>query len=229
MLCEHKLRLNIVLRAGPDLRSVEPYLTFAQLWTETTPSFVHRAPRPRVRTSARQPVDSLMTQVTHNNYRNEGLFPRVERAVQKLLKSKPFVAPVDVFLAMDLLRTEKLEDWRRGRVPYLERVILGNLSRLERILRILGFYCHDLNLRPSPTVYVRHGGRRQPLRFTKTGNPRLEEVYSRHFVSSRKEPARKTKTKESRVDGERADAPPTRVNPTTDRVPEGADPESIPY
>jgi hypothetical protein len=167
-----------------------------------------------------------MPNLTHNNYRNDTLFSRVERAVQKVLKSKPFVAPVDVFIAMDILRPEKLEDWRRGRVPYLERVILGNLSRLERILRILVFYCHDLNLRPSPTVYVRHGGRRERLRFTKTGNPRLEENYSRHFVSSRKEPSKTSKAKESRVDGERVEEPPIRAVSETDRGPEGADHES---
>jgi hypothetical protein len=70
---------------------------------------------------------------------------------------------------------------RRGR--YLERVIRGSLSRLSRLLRILGYHCHDLNLVPSHTAYVKWGkGRRTPLRFTKTGKKRLEEIYARHFV-----------------------------------------------
>jgi len=52
-----------------------------------------------------------------------------------------------------------------------------------RLLRILRFIAHDLNLRPSPTVYLRHGkGGRLPLRFSKSGDPKLEQAYSTHFV-----------------------------------------------
>lgn len=164
-----------------------------------------------------------MPDLTHTNYRNDTLFPRVERAVQKVLESKPVVAPVDVFIAMDILRPETLEDWRLGRVPFLERGILGNLSRLERILRILTHHCRDLKLRPSPTVYVRHGGRRERLRFTKTGNPRLEEIYSLHFVSSRKEPTQTPNAKQRRVEGERAAEAPARLDSTADRASDVAD------
>jgi hypothetical protein len=37
-------------------------------------------------------------------------------------------------------------------VAYLEHVINCNLSRLSRLLRILRFHAHDLNLKPSLTV-----------------------------------------------------------------------------
>jgi hypothetical protein len=89
----------------------------------------------------------------------------------------------DVLVGMDLLTRKQLEDWRRGRTPYLERVINCNLARLARVLRILRFHAHDLNLKPSLTVYVRSGsGPKDRLRFTKTGDPRLEEAYATHFV-----------------------------------------------
>jgi len=93
------------------------------------------------------------------------------------------VAPVDVLVGMGLLAPEKLQDWRLGRVPYLERVIACNLTRLSRLLRILRFHAHDLNLVPSVTAYMRWGkGPKQRLRFTKTGDAKLEEAYARHFV-----------------------------------------------
>jgi hypothetical protein len=41
------------------------------------------------------------------------------------------VAPVDVLVGMGLLRPEHLHNWRRGRVPYLERVVNCNLTRLS--------------------------------------------------------------------------------------------------
>src|SRR5574341_558337 len=88
-------------------------------------------------------------------------------------------APVDVLVGMELLRPEDLEGWRRGRVVYLERVLHSNLTRLSRLLRILRFHAHDLNLVPSVTVYMRWGkGPKRRLQFTKTGNPKLEETYA---------------------------------------------------
>jgi hypothetical protein len=90
---------------------------------------------------------------------------------------------VDVLVGMGLLEPKRLEDWRLGRVPYLEKVVDCNLTRLSLLLRILRFHAHDLKLVPSVTAYMRWGkGPKQRLRFTKTGDPRLEEAYARHFV-----------------------------------------------
>lgn len=117
------------------------------------------------------------------NYRADPMFPRIERAVLAILSRGKVVAPVDVLVTMDALSARDLEAWRFGRIPFLERAIRGNLSKLRRLLRILGFLCHDLNLSGSHTAYVRWGkGPRAPLRFTKTGEPRLETLYSKHFV-----------------------------------------------
>jgi len=116
-------------------------------------------------------------------YRADPLHPRIVRAVDALLARGKVVAPVDVLVSMDLLTADRLQAWRRGELPYLERVIDFNLPRLSRLLRILRFIAHDLNLRPSPTVYLRHGkGGRQRLRFSKSGDPKLEQAYSTHFV-----------------------------------------------
>ena len=93
------------------------------------------------------------------------------------------MTPVGVLIGMGLLRPEHLADWRRGRVAYLEHVVNCNLSRLSRLLRILRFHAHGLNLKPSLTVYKRHGkGPRQQLRFSKTGDPNLEAAYATHLI-----------------------------------------------
>jgi hypothetical protein len=125
----------------------------------------------------------MVKRVTVNDFRHDPMFLRVERAVAAILASGKVVAPVDVLVKMDILAPKDLEDWRFGRVPCLEHLMRGNLSRLSRLLRIFGLHCHDLNLVASQTGYVRWGkGPRTPLRFTKTGEPRLEKVYARHFV-----------------------------------------------
>jgi len=129
--------------------------------------------------------------VTVANYREDRLYPRIERAVAAILQRGKVVAPVDVLVEMGLLAPEHLNDWRRGKVPYLERVIRCNLAKLSRVLRILRFHVHDLRLVPLMTVYMRWGkGPRLRLRFTKTGDPKLEEAYARHFVWPGKSPFR---------------------------------------
>lgn len=124
-----------------------------------------------------------MRAVTVGTFRDDPLFPKVSRAVEIILEKDKVVRPIDVLFIMQLLSHADLEEWRCGRVPYLERVINCNLTRLSRLLRILQFHVHDLNLVPSATAYIRHGsGPKRQLRFTKTGDAKLERAYSTHFI-----------------------------------------------
>jgi hypothetical protein len=127
-----------------------------------------------------------MKKVTRENYRTDKYYARIVRAVEALLSRSDVVTPVEVFVEMQLLTAESLTDWRRGRVPCLEAVIHCNLSAASRILRILAMHAHDRNLRPSMTVYCRHGkGPKTRLRFSRSGEPALEQAYSRHYVRVR--------------------------------------------
>lgn len=120
--------------------------------------------------------------VSVGNYQRDPLFPRIAKVVSRLLQHGNVVTPLDVLIGMSLLTPARLEDWRHGRVPYLERVINCNLTRLSRLLRILRFHAHELNLKPSGTAYMRWGKGPKQLRFTKTGEPKLEEVYATHLI-----------------------------------------------
>ena len=134
--------------------------------------------------------------VAVDNYREDPLYPKVVRVVDALLKKGKAVAPVDVLVGMGLLEPKRVEEWRFGRVSYLERVINGNLSRLSKLLKILRFHAHDLNLKTSLTVYMRWGkGPKQLLRFSKTGDPGMEEAYATHLVWPGKGPFHPPETK----------------------------------
>ena len=135
-----------------------------------------------------------MKTVTLENYRKDSLYPRVVRAVAGILEKQREVAPVDVFAAMDFLQLRDLENWRAGRVPYLEKVIRCNLSKANRVLRILRFHAHDLNLEPIIRNYT-HKGKHQlvTLYFSKTAHPGVEEAYRRHFRVFEKTPIRSKK------------------------------------
>ncbi len=143
-----------------------------------------------------------MKKPTVENYRQDKYYPKVVRAVAAILASGEFVAPIDVFVHLEQLSRTDLESWRLGRVPYLEKVIRCNLSQASRILRLLRMHAHDLNLRPSQTAYVKWGkGERTPLRFSKTGDPNIEEAYSRHFLAPGLTSKKKRLPEQPAVDG----------------------------
>ncbi len=121
------------------------------------------------------------------NYQQDPYYARIVKAVDGLLREKGFVAPVELFIRMDLLSPESVENWRRGRIAHLERAIRCNLAKASRILRILRMHAQDLELKPSHTEYKRWTkGSRPLLRFSKTGDHNIEDAYARHFVSPRR-------------------------------------------
>ncbi len=124
-----------------------------------------------------------MKQVTVTTYRQDPYYPRVVRAVANILARSDVVAPVDVLLEMGNLTPKNHEAWSRGHVPSLERVVAGSLSKANRILRLIGFHVHDLNMLPRRTVYHQWGqGHNRVLRFSKSGNQNVEEAYATHYV-----------------------------------------------
>ena len=111
------------------------------------------------------------------------LVASMNRATTELLREKGFVSFVDVLMRMGKLTREDHDSWRMKRIPYLERAIRLNLSQLSYLLRTLRQNAVKGKLKPSKTVYVSWGkGRKQPLRFSKSGHPRIEEAYATHFV-----------------------------------------------
>jgi hypothetical protein len=123
-----------------------------------------------------------MKHITVNTYRKDKYYPRVVRAVGKILARTDVVSPPDILIEMGNLSKKNYESWRKGQVPYLERVFEGSLSKANRILRIIGFHVHDLNMVPRQTVYRQWGkGKKRILRFSKSGDPNIEKAYSRHY------------------------------------------------
>lgn len=108
---------------------------------------------------------------------------RVIAAAEAELAAGRFVAPIAVLTRMGWLQPEHVADWRRGNVPYLERVTAASLGKLKRALRILRHWADLTGLQPRETTYVSATSSRRRLRFTKTGDKNLERAYRTHWVS----------------------------------------------
>ena len=88
-----------------------------------------------------------------------------------------------VLIKMGNLSKKNYESWKIGNVTCLESVFEGSLSKANRILRIIRFHAHDLNMEPSSAVYKKSGKRaKHQLKFSKSGNPKIEVSYSTHYI-----------------------------------------------
>lgn len=95
---------------------------------------------------------SHAAKLTVANYREFKEYPEIFAAVSRILARQCFVAPVELFVEMDLLPAADLERWKRGQIPVLERVIRYNLTRAGRILRLLRFHASSLRSLPINTA-----------------------------------------------------------------------------
>ena len=122
-----------------------------------------------------------MKDVTTTTYRKDEYYPQVVQAMARILMRSDVVAPVEVLIEMGNLSAKHHDAWRAGRIPYLERVFEGSLSKANRILRIIGFHAHNLNMIPIQTTYRASSGKHPMLTFSKSGAKHLEKAYSRNY------------------------------------------------
>lgn len=109
---------------------------------------------------------------------------RVNKAGEELLAAHGYVCAIDMFQRIGWLERSAVEDWRRGRVPCLERVVQSNLSKLLRVLQAMRRWALGRGLKPSERVYKKWGrGATHELRFSLSGSPYLEKLYRTHYVS----------------------------------------------
>lgn len=107
---------------------------------------------------------------------------KVHQAIDRQCQSRGFAAPADVFIDLGILEKKKYDDWRAGKIPFLEAVCTANLHKLSVLLRMIHSCALQDGLKPSITCY-RHKGK--PLRFTKTGDPQTEKAYATHYVKAK--------------------------------------------
>ena len=83
---------------------------------------------------------------------SEELSERVARSAAEVLAEKGYVAPLDVLVEMGWLAPARVQEWRQGRVPCLERVVQANLSKISDAMRLLRRWAVDNGLHPSETA-----------------------------------------------------------------------------
>ena len=108
---------------------------------------------------------------------------RVVRAAEAALAERKFVTAIDVLVGVGWLQPARVDEWRQGRVEYLERAVIASLGKISTAMRCFRAWARARGLQPSETAYVARTRDRRPLRFSKSGDPEIERAYRTHWVS----------------------------------------------
>jgi hypothetical protein len=111
------------------------------------------------------------------------LADRVARAAGAALACQGYASPIDVPVGIGWVDAGTVERWRRGQIDCLERVIQTNLKRISEAMRLFRAWAAEKGLRASSAEYLARTPQRQTLRFSRSGDPRIEELYRTHWVS----------------------------------------------
>jgi len=116
---------------------------------------------------------------------------KIHSSMYHQCQERGYATPVDVLMEIGVLPKKKYEDWRFGRVTYLESVCTVNLRILSAILHQMRVYAKKTGLKSSFCYYKQWGTKKKggqgkkeliPLRFSKGGNTDVEKWYVTHFV-----------------------------------------------
>lgn len=108
-------------------------------------------------------------------------------AVRRQCRERGYATPVDVLMDIGVLTKQKYEDWRFGRILFLEAACTANLKQLSEVVRTMRSVAAEDGLKASICTYTKWGrGRKMELQFSKSRNPSIERGYATHFVDSQR-------------------------------------------
>jgi hypothetical protein len=110
---------------------------------------------------------------------------RVVQAAEAALDERRFVTAIDVLVGLGWLEPRRVDEWRQGRVAYLEAVVIASLGKISTAMKVFRQWAAARGLKASETAYVARTRDRRPLRFSKSGEEAIERAYRTHWVSPR--------------------------------------------
>lgn len=123
------------------------------------------------------------------NMNNQELEKKVRESGKKILKKKGWMCATDILLDLEILSKENHENWRFGKVRYLEKVCNMNLAKLTLINKTIQRLSNELELNESWTFYKQHGRKGKgkiKLKFSKSGKEDIEKRYATHYIDNKR-------------------------------------------
>lgn len=118
---------------------------------------------------------------------NKEIEKKTTAIINSLIYEKGYICSVDVLLRLEYLSRKDYEDWRFGRVPYLEKVCKVNLKKLSLTSSIIRKFAEQRQLKKSWTAYNQSGTKdKKRLIFSKSEDPGIETFYATHYIDNKR-------------------------------------------
>jgi hypothetical protein len=115
----------------------------------------------------------------------QDLSNKVISIASETLRTKQYVSSFYILSGLGYLSPSVLDDWRRGRFPYLEQQLQVNLSKLSFFMECFRQWATKNGLLSREIAYMQHATTHKiQLRFSKSGDKTIEEHYRTHYISS---------------------------------------------
>ena len=115
---------------------------------------------------------------------NKELEKKVKQFVSELSYQKGYVTSVDVLLKLGYLTQTDYQNWRLGKIEYLEKVCEANLHKLSTVNKLIRKFATEWSLEASWTGYNKYGkGPKKRLIFSKTRDSKIEYAYATHYLN----------------------------------------------
>ncbi|WP_119271621.1 hypothetical protein [Taklimakanibacter deserti] len=111
------------------------------------------------------------------------LHDRVTKAAEAALAARKYVNSIDVLVGIGWLDPGTVKRWRQGQLDCLEGAVQTNLPRISEAPKLFRSWAGAKGLIPRETHYVAQTPSRPTLRFSKSGNPTIEQLYRTHWIS----------------------------------------------
>jgi len=93
---------------------------------------------------------------------------------------------VDVLIKLGFITEADFQNWRFGKIPYLEKVCQANLHKLSAVNRLIRKYSAECNPEALWTEYNKWGkGPKKRLIFSKSRGHKIESLYATHFLNKK--------------------------------------------
>ena len=108
----------------------------------------------------------------------------MKQFVSELSYLKGYVCSVDVLLKLGYITQGDYENWRLGKIEYLEKACDANLHKLSTVNKLIRKFATEWSLEASWTGYNKYGkGPKKRLIFSMTRDSKIEYAYATHYLN----------------------------------------------
>ena len=111
---------------------------------------------------------------------DKDLEKKIKEEMEKEIEASGCSTPADLLIALGYLDDGAFQDWKKGRLSYLEKAIKLGPQKLLRLMAVMSAHAKREGYKPKSFEYSSPGN--LPLRFSRTGNEVIEGQFATRYI-----------------------------------------------